>query len=225
VHDRLQLAAALSGFLPSALGVSKALTEAVGRSTRLKCEIFAKEPGPSRNGGQSRPASAVPSAHGRAAGIGGVLRPPAVLALILAVFGLSRRAEAQGQPIPVKVVVVAMFELGADAGDRPGEFHHWVEGKQLDRVLPFPQGYRDLRMNDSGVLGVVTGVGTVRAAATIMAPGRTAADQLARAKIGQYAAFLPALDAAYRVGGVVVDRLVTGWATYRDTPPSASPRQ
>ena len=98
-------------------------------------------------------------------------RLPALLALILAVFGLSRRAEAQSQPIPIKVVVVAMFELGADTGDRPGEFQHWVEGKKLDRVLPFPQGYRDLRMNDSGVLGVVTGVGTARAAATIMALG------------------------------------------------------
>ena len=351
-----------------------------------------------------------------------MLRPTALLALILAVFGLSRLAEAQSQPIPVKVVVVAMFELGADTGDRPGEFQHWVEGKQLDRVLPFPQGYRDLRMNDSGVLGVVTGVGTARAAATIMAlgldprfdlskaywvvagiagidteeaslgsaawaewivdgdlgheidareipagwktgmvplrksvpyeqpkvigdtaevfrldpglvewayqltkdvrlteseqmkaeralypgevarrppfvlkgdtmsagtfwigakltewandwvayhtggqgryvtsamedtgtlqsltwlsragrvdvrrvlvlragsdhdlppPGRTAADQLARTKIGQYAAFLPALDSAYRVGSVVVDRLLADWATYRDTPPSA----
>ena len=65
-----------------------------------------------------------------------------------------------------------MFELGADTGDRPGEFQHWVEGKKLDRVLPFPQGYRDLRdLNDSGVLGVVTGVGTVRAAATIMVLG------------------------------------------------------
>ena len=81
-------------------------------------------------------------------------------------------ARAQGgTPIPVKVVVVAMFELGADTGDRPGEFQHWVERKKLDRVIPFPQGYRDLRMNDAGVLGVVTGVGTARAAATIMALG------------------------------------------------------
>jgi purine nucleoside permease len=64
-----------------------------------------------------------------------------------------------------------MFELGNDTGDRPGEFQHWVERKKLDRVFPFPQGFRDLRMNDEGVLGVVTGVGTVRAAATIMALG------------------------------------------------------
>jgi purine nucleoside permease len=38
--------------------------------------------------------------------------------------------------------------------------------------LPFPQGYRDLRYNpDKGVLGIVTGVGTARAAASIMALG------------------------------------------------------
>ena len=345
--------------------------------------------------------------------------------LALAALGAARPASAQAPPIPVKVVVVAMFELGADTGDRPGEFQHWVEGKKLDRVMPFPHGYRDLRMNDDGVLGVVTGVGTARAAATIMAlgmdprfdlskaywvvagiagidpddaslgsaawaewivdgdlgheidareippdwktgmvplrksvpyeqpkeagdtaevfrldpglvewayqltkdvalvesdqmkaerglypgeiarrppfvlkgdtlsagtfwigarltewandwvayhtggkgryvtsamedtgtvqsltwlsragrvdirrvlvlragsdhdlppPGRTAAAALARTKIGQYAAYLPAIDAAYRVGSVVVDRLVSGWATYRDTLPSTLPR-
>jgi purine nucleoside permease len=88
----------------------------------------------------------------------------------LTVFG-RQSAAAHMAPIPVKVVVVAMFELGNDTGDRPGEFQYWVERQHLDRVIPFPQGYRDLRMNDDGVLGVVTGVGTARAAATIMALG------------------------------------------------------
>jgi purine nucleoside permease len=74
-------------------------------------------------------------------------------------------------PIPVKVVVVAMFEIGDDTKDRPGEFQLWVERRKLDQVIPFPQGYRDLRMDKEGVLGVVTGVGTARAAATIMALG------------------------------------------------------
>jgi purine nucleoside permease len=55
-------------------------------------------------------------------------------------------------------------------------------------------------------------------------PGRTAAEALARTKIGQYAAYLPALESAFRVGNVVVDRLVANWATYRDTPPSAAAR-
>jgi purine nucleoside permease len=55
-------------------------------------------------------------------------------------------------------------------------------------------------------------------------PGRTAAEALSRTKIGQYAAYGPAIEAAYRVGSVVVDRLVADWATYRDTLPSAAGR-
>src|SRR5260221_8236012 len=71
-----------------------------------------------------------------------------------------------------KVVVVTMFEPGDDTGDQPGEFQFWVEREKLTRVHAFPQGYRDLRSNaDGNVLGVVTGVGTARAAATIMAVG------------------------------------------------------
>jgi purine nucleoside permease len=46
-----------------------------------------------------------------------------------------------------------------------------VERERLDRVIPFPQGFHDLRMNDQGVLGVLTGVGTAKAAASIMALG------------------------------------------------------
>ena len=64
-----------------------------------------------------------------------------------------------------------MFERGADTGDAPGEFQYWVERNKLDRVVPFPQGYRDLRINSDGVLGIVTGVGTAKAAASIMALG------------------------------------------------------
>ena len=61
--------------------------------------------------------------------------------------------------------------LGADTGDEPGEFQNWVEREKLDRVYPVPQGYHDLRMNRRGVLGVVIGIGTAKAAATITALG------------------------------------------------------
>ena len=65
-----------------------------------------------------------------------------------------------------------MFEVGADTGDTPGEYQYWVEREHLDTVLPFPAGYHDLRLNPkTGVLGVLTGVGTARTAATIMALG------------------------------------------------------
>ena len=83
----------------------------------------------------------------------------------------STWANAADRRIPVKVVVVTMFERGADSGDEPGEFQYWVEREKLDRVLPLPAGYHDLRMNARGVLGTVTGVGTAKASASIMALG------------------------------------------------------
>lgn len=84
----------------------------------------------------------------------------------------SSCAFAQPKPVEIKVVVISMFEVGADTGDAPGEFQYWVEREHLDTALPFPQGYHDLRLNPlTGVLGVVTGVGNSRSAATIMALG------------------------------------------------------
>jgi purine nucleoside permease len=91
---------------------------------------------------------------------------PTLIAMLVKVASAAPAA-----PIPVKVVVITMFELGADTGDAPGEFQFWVEREPLDQLLPFPVGNRDLRMNKEGVLGVVTGVGTAKAAATIMALG------------------------------------------------------
>ena len=95
------------------------------------------------------------------------------IALLAAVCGLAP-AQAPlpaARPIPVKVVVVAMFEPGEDTGDTPGEYQLWVERENLDRVIPLAAGYRHVRMNGDGVLGMVTGVGTAKAAASVMALG------------------------------------------------------
>ncbi len=89
-------------------------------------------------------------------------------ALVLLV---SFSVAAKDKPIPVKVVVIAMFERGADTGDQPGELQYWVERNRLDRVMPFPQGYHDLRMNSDGVLALLTGVGTAKSTAAVMALG------------------------------------------------------
>lgn len=78
---------------------------------------------------------------------------------------------APATPIPIKVVVVAMFEVGEDTGDTPGEYQLWVEREHLDRVLPLPAGYHHVRLNKDGVLGMLTGVATARAAASVMAVG------------------------------------------------------
>jgi purine nucleoside permease len=75
------------------------------------------------------------------------------------------------KPIPVKVVIVAMFEVGADTGDAPGELQFWVERDHLDRVYPLAAGYHAARMNGDGEMAILTGQGTAHAAATIMALG------------------------------------------------------
>ncbi len=76
------------------------------------------------------------------------------------------------QRIVVKAVVVNMFEIGEDEGDKPGEFQMWKEGQKLTKRFPFPQSYHDLYFNEeTGVLGMVTGMGTARSASAIMALG------------------------------------------------------
>jgi purine nucleoside permease len=94
---------------------------------------------------------------------------------ILGLFALcasSLHAQtAAPAPIKVKVVVVAMFERGEDTGDEPGEYQLWVEREHLDRIFPLPAGYHHVRMNNDGVLGMLTGVATAKAAASVMALG------------------------------------------------------
>lgn len=96
-----------------------------------------------------------------------------VLSLLCALLALPALAEtAASGPIPVKVVVVTMFETGADSGDEAGEFQRWYERVPLDTRFPAPHMHHDIHMNlESGVLGIVTGMGTANAAASVMALG------------------------------------------------------
>lgn len=80
--------------------------------------------------------------------------------------------EEKEQPIEIKMVVITLFEQGEPTGDKPGEFQYWVERLPLEETIPFPQGYKDLRLNrEKGILGICTGMGISRATASIMALG------------------------------------------------------
>lgn len=72
-------------------------------------------------------------------------------------------------PIQIKAVIVTAFE--PSAGPVPGEFRCWREREELNQELPFSYGLQPLHLNEQGVLGIVTGVGAVRAAAAITALG------------------------------------------------------
>jgi len=109
---------------------------------------------------------------------------PAFIVLVCLSFSCQQGAipDAEVSKIPIKVVVVSMFERDNDEGDIPGEFQHWVERLPLAETIPFPQGYRDLRYNEEmGVLGIVTGVGNTKTAVSITSLGLDERFDLSRA--------------------------------------------
>jgi purine nucleoside permease len=97
-------------------------------------------------------------------------------AVILSLFlsgavGCATNSGSGPKPIEVKVVVVAMFEIGADSGDTAGEFQLWHERQRLDVRYPFAHSH-DLYFNPTtGVLGMVTGIGNIRSASAVMELG------------------------------------------------------
>ena len=71
--------------------------------------------------------------------------------------------------IKIKAVIVTAFE--PSAGPVPGEFCYWREREGLNQELLFAYGLQPLFLSEAGVLGIVTGVGAVRAAAAVTALG------------------------------------------------------
>jgi purine nucleoside permease len=90
---------------------------------------------------------------------------------LLAFAWVGVTGAAQPTPIEVKVVVVNMFEIGKDEGDTAGEFQLWKERQKLTQRFAFAHTH-DLYFNPmTGVLGVVTGMGTTNSATAAMALG------------------------------------------------------
>jgi purine nucleoside permease len=86
------------------------------------------------------------------------------------------------QGLPIRVVVATMYESALESADHFGEFRLWVERLPLNEQIQFPCGFRDLRYNpEKRVIGIVSGVGTARAAASIMALGMDPRFDLTRA--------------------------------------------
>lgn len=96
------------------------------------------------------------------------LAQPPALATVLA----CQPAAPCPARIPVRIVLVTMFEIGKDSGDAPGEFQLWKERRHLDVRLAFPQSWHDLYYNpDSQILGMVTGMGSIKSATATLALG------------------------------------------------------
>ena len=86
----------------------------------------------------------------------------------LLLLALTAAALPAAELIRPKVIVLATFEVGADTGDKPGEFQYWVEREKLTGSITVPGLDHPVRFNDQGVYGVVSGT-TVRSGLQIMA--------------------------------------------------------
>jgi purine nucleoside permease len=95
---------------------------------------------------------------------------PKILACLLSCYGATTILCADNK-IPIKAVIVSMFENGEDTGDTPGEMQFWVERGNFDKKMDFPLGLHTLYYRNDGVLLTCTGGGVTNATASIMALG------------------------------------------------------
>lgn len=95
----------------------------------------------------------------------------------LILLALLIAAPAAAAPLPIRMVVVTTFQHGEAGG---GEMKAWMA--EAPRKLAFPAGELPLRYDPKrGLLVVSTGMGSVRAAAAIMALGTDARFDLTHA--------------------------------------------
>src|SRR6056297_1741170 len=102
------------------------------------------------------------------------------ISLLLAAAACSDTAEVlpgsaamapASEPVKIKAVVVTMFEIGEDSGDQAGEFQLWNERRNLTEVYEFG-GHHSLHHDpESGLMVMVTGIGTAKSAASVMMLG------------------------------------------------------
>jgi purine nucleoside permease len=77
--------------------------------------------------------------------------------ILLSLLALTASAEPLASPIPIKIVVIATFEIGADTGDIPGELQYWVEREHLSNPIKVPGMDHAVYVTNSGFMVVVSG--------------------------------------------------------------------
>jgi len=83
----------------------------------------------------------------------GALSSIAAISILMAAWAPPCRADR----IPIKVIVVAGFEVGEDTGDAPGEFQFWAERDGLNQKTAILRRAHPLCHNAAGLYGIVGG--------------------------------------------------------------------
>jgi len=98
-----------------------------------------------------------------------------ILALVSLLSAVLVPLSAEADPIAVKVVIVTTFDSDYNnpdgTGEANGEASRWIERLHLDQVVKVPGAFRPVHMNADGVIEIMTGMATARAAASTTALG------------------------------------------------------
>jgi purine nucleoside permease len=83
---------------------------------------------------------------------------------------MSHQTPTAAPPVPVKVFVGAMFEIGKNTGDRAGEFQYWYERYWKDaKPITVRGALQPVYCNSDGVCGAVLGMGKVNSSSSMQA--------------------------------------------------------
>ncbi len=93
-----------------------------------------------------------------------------VALILLSALAFCHPVAASDKPIEVKVFIAAMFEIGANSGDKAGEFQHWYKRYFKDSSpISIKGAHKPIYCNNHGVCGGVLGMGKVASSASMQA--------------------------------------------------------
>jgi purine nucleoside permease len=77
---------------------------------------------------------------------------------------------ASNKPLQVKVFIAAMFEIGANTGDKAGEFQHWYQRYLRDsQPIDVKGTLKPVFCDNDGICGGILGMGKVASSASMQA--------------------------------------------------------
>jgi purine nucleoside permease len=90
--------------------------------------------------------------------------------ILLGSLIFCNQVAASNKPIQVKVFIAAMFEIGANTGDKAGEFQHWYQTYFSDsQPIEVKGALKPIYCNNKGMCGGVLGMGKVASSASMQA--------------------------------------------------------
>lgn len=106
-----------------------------------------------------------------------------MILLVVAVLSNPGTADTANTPLKIKVLTIAMFEVGEMTGDNPGEAQFWVEGEKMAGRITVPGMKFPVCYNDKGHALMVTEMGFSNAASSVISVGMSGILDLSEAYI------------------------------------------